>query len=46
VVHQTLAGLLDGDALPVKRYALTDLWDGLKDEKQRIAAPTARNMRK
>jgi len=46
VVHQTIAGSLDGDALPVKPYALTDPWDGLKDGKQRIAAPTARDKRK
>jgi len=46
VVHQTLAGSLDGDALPVKPYALTDPWDVMKDGKQRLAAPTARDMRK
>lgn len=46
VVHQTLAGSLDGNALPVKRYALTNPWDGLKDGKQRIVEPTARDFRK
>jgi len=32
--HQGLGETLDGDALPAKRYAITNPWDGPKDGKQ------------
>ncbi len=36
-VRQTLGETLDGDALPAKRYAITDPWDAPKDGKQMLA---------
>lgn len=45
--HQTLGQTIDGDAVPSSRYAFgAAAWDGMKDGKQRIASPTARDMRK
>ena len=44
VVHQVLRETNDGDAVPNRRV-LGDAF-GMKDGKQRIARPTARDMRK
>jgi hypothetical protein len=46
-VHQTLAQTLDGDAVPVSRYAKGHGdWDGPKDGKQRLDDPTSKYLRK
>ena len=46
-VHQTLSQTDDGDALSPIRYAKGNAdWDGLKDGKQRLTDPTAKDMRK
>ena len=42
--HQVLGQTLDGDAVPDRRM-LGDAW-GLKDGKQRMAAPSAKDLRK
>ncbi len=44
--HQTLGETLDGDALPVKRYSLTNPWDAPKDGKQRLDDPKSKHLRK
>jgi hypothetical protein len=46
MVRQTLGETLDGDALPEKRYALTDPLDGPKDGKQRLRGAAERHFRK
>ena len=46
-VHQTLEKTTDGDAVPSSRYALgAAAWHGMKDGKQRIGNPRARELRK
>lgn len=45
-VHQTLSETLDGDALPAKRFAITNPWDAPKDGKQRLSDPAAKDLRK
>ena len=46
LVHQTLGQAPDGDALPARRYALTNPWDAPKDGKQRVSDPASSLLRK
>ncbi|TZG27237.1 hypothetical protein [Sphingomonas montanisoli] len=46
LVAARLGSTLDGDALPVKRWALTDPSESMKDGKQRIDDPDSRWLRK
>ncbi|MBT2186574.1 hypothetical protein [Sphingobium nicotianae] len=46
LVRQTLGEALHGDALPQKRWALVNPWDGPKDGKHWVADPVAKWMRK
>ena len=47
LVHQVLKQTADGDAVPSSRYAKGAAdWHGLKDGKQRIEQPTAKDLRK
>ena len=46
IVRQRLGETLDGDTLPVKRYAVTDPLDGPKDGKQRLKGGAERWLRK
>ncbi|MBO9575857.1 MAG: hypothetical protein J7494_08990 [Sphingobium sp.] len=45
-VRQRLGEGMDGDALPEKRWALTNPWDGPKDGKHWLDDPAAKWMRK
>jgi hypothetical protein len=45
-VNQTLVQTLDGDALPSKRFAITNPWDAPKDGKQRLDDPKSPFLRK
>ena len=44
--RQALGHTIDGDALPAKRWALTNPWHGLNDGKHRLANPSWRDLRK
>lgn len=45
-VNQRLPDILDGDALPEKRWACTNPYDGPKDGKQWLRDPVAKWLRK
>ncbi|HEU5067090.1 MAG TPA: hypothetical protein VFT61_02750 [Sphingomicrobium sp.] len=45
-VRQTLAGTLDGDALPEKRWAIETEWESMKDGKQRVEDASSKWLRK
>jgi hypothetical protein len=46
VVRQALGHADDGAALPEKKWALTNPWDGPKDGKHWVFAPKSKWMRK
>lgn len=45
-MRQTLAGTLDGDALPERRWAIETEWDSIKDGKQRVEDAASKLLRK